>query len=709
MNVFAAGVTIHLVDKVSSGLAQVARLFATTNTAAAALQARLNLIGSTFKSGLILGGAGAALAAPLVAASRSAEDYFHQINQMNSAGFTHKEMVQSIAQAWKTTGSVITSTAVENLRVISDLRAVFGNSQEAVEYMPKFAKIQGAYASALDPKLSKRADELTFAMAKSLDMIGAVKNKDVFDKAANSMFKVVEATGGRITPQDYMTTFKYARQAKFNMSDDFLYKILPELMLENKGGGSGSSGGVGPQLAALYRFGVQGIMNKRAADVIREMGMVPDSAILKTTTTGTTLKKGLLDYSGLSQNPFEWVNKILVPKMVEHFKIDPTNTKALVEQSNQIFKGNQLAATLVAELIMKKNQYTRFAGMIDKTDNIDQAYDRGMKNDPAANWKALHASFENVLTAIGSQVLPVLIPTVNRLATALQQTGRFLHDHPGFTKALVTVTALAAGALILGGTFQILRAGFMAVQFVIGPIVMGLARLAAIGRALTWLPLLGSSLMFVLRFLGPIGLAIGALILVMKNWDNIIKFVNQNSRFFIHIAAEAGRMIDSLGISLKHLGNWAATTGAVIGSVVSEIPLLKELGQQIQISALQAKNNLIRAMKVDDVTAKRDEQYLQKKGLGNLVSAIKGSKPTIPAKNADFHGSKNSHAVQQKNTLNLTIQAPPGTDEKKIADLVKHNVDKHWQTSVKRMQHAQSAASGNSVGRSNQTGGATRP
>lgn len=452
MNVFEAGVVLHLVDKVSSGLGAIAMQFTRTQTAANALQARLTAIHSTFHKGLLIAGGGMALALPLVHATKAAEGYQHQLNQMQTAGLSHKEMAQSVAAAWQTTGKVITSTAEENLKVIMDLRSVFGHTGEAIDYMPKFTKIQGAYASVLDGKLAKQADNQTFAMAKALDTIGKIKNHHEMNAAAEGMFRATVATGGRVLPSDYLTTFKYMRQAKFGLNDEFLWKKLPELILENKGSGSGAAGGVGPQIAALYRFGVQGIMNKQAAHNLMGIGLIGANQMMKTTTTGTTLVGGVLGSKLLSQDPVEWVNKVYLPHLVAAKHIDLGNKEALIHASNEILKGNQLATSLVAEIIKKPQVFERFPGLYNKTDSVDAAYDRGMKNDPEINRKALAAAFHNLNTVIGIHVLPVTIPLVNSLAAAIQKTALVLKDSPGIAKAIVGITALSSGALILGGS-----------------------------------------------------------------------------------------------------------------------------------------------------------------------------------------------------------------------------------------------------------------
>ena len=661
----------------SAGLGQIARSFATTQAAATALQSRLGLIHSTFNRGIIMAGSGAALALPLIAATHAAEKYQHQLNQMHSAGLSNKELAESVAAAWKTTGNVITSTATENLKVIMDLRSVFGHTAEGIDYMPKFAKIQGAYASVLDGKLSKHSDELTFAMAKALDMIGAVKNREVFDKSANAMFRVTEATGGRVTPADYMTTFKYARQAKFGMNDEFLYKILPELIIENKGGGGGTSGGVGPQLAALYRFGVQGIMNKRSAQRLQEMGMIPSSSILKTTTSGTTLKGGVLGSGTLAHNPFEWVTKVFIPRLAQYNKINPNNLDAMVQASNQVFKGNQLAATLVAELIKKQQQYTRFGPLYEKTDTLDKAYDRGMKNDPSMNWKALAAAFENLKISIGEHIVPVLIPAINKMASSIQQAASFLHNHPGWAKAIAAIIAVASSALILGGALNIAKAAFMGLQLMISPATSAVVRIAtAIGTGG-----LLTAARVALGAVGPLGITILAVSLVVANWDRVMKVVHANSGFFIHIAAQTARMIDHLGLTFRKLGSAIMWLFETIGAYMSSIPMMAEFGQHMQIAALQAQNKIQRALKPDEMTLKRDVKDLQRRGAGWYVDAVKGPKQTV---------------VNQTN--NITVKQVPG-----------HDHDKCWKDGVSKLIHASSAGSGNSVGRSINHGGATRP
>lgn len=519
LSLFSVGVQISLVDKVSSALGVISRHLMSTQVAANVLNARLNSIGKLWAGGLMVTAGGLALSAPVVAAIKTSETYISQLNRMKMAGMSQAEVADAVAQAWATSGKVITSTATENLKIVSDLRSVFGDVNEAISYAPTFAKMQGAYAGILEGRLSQSAEAQSFAAAKALDMIGLVKDAVQFNAGVAQMFKVTETTAGRVLPQDYMTAYKYMRQAKYGLSDEFRYKVLPELILENKGGGgSGMTGGVGPQIAALYRFGIQGIMNRRSAAALQNLGMIPESSILKTTTTGTTLKGGVLGADILSQNPLEWVQKVFLPHLATKMHIATTDTNKLIGASNQVFKGNQLAASLVAELIKKPFQYERFGRLYEKSMPMDQAYQQSMKASPEANWKALSASLNNLQTAIGMNVVPVIIPAVNSVSTAIQKAAGYMKDHPKISMGIVGVSAALSGLMIAGGVGMMLKAAAMGLGLVLTPV----------GLLVRTIPVAAGGLIGLAGAMGPVGWTIlgvtaatAGLIYAFTHWKQI--------------------------------------------------------------------------------------------------------------------------------------------------------------------------------------------
>jgi hypothetical protein len=706
MDVFSVGVTITLVDRVSTALGAMSLGFARSEAAATALQARMLAIRNTFTAGLLLVGGGMALAAPLVAATHAAVDYEHQLNRMTSAGLSHKEMTDSIAAAWQTTGKIITSTATENLKVIMDLRSVFGKTDEGIQYMPKFAQIQGAIAGVSDLKSAKGADNIAFSMAKALDMVGKVRNQAEFNSGVGQMFRAIEATGGRVMPADYMNVFKYARQAKFGLSDDFTYRLLPELILENKGG-SGSSGGVGPQIAALYRFGVQGIMKKQAAEQLRDMGMINGVRMLKTTTTGTTVSGGVLGAGMLAQNPAKWVNEILVPHLMSHFHIAKGETDKLIQASNQVFKGNQLATSLVGELIKKQVQYQRFPGLYDKTDTIETAYTRGMKNDPAMNFKALGASLHNLETVFGIHVIPIIVPMINNFAQAIANFAVQMEKHPRIASTGVNLLSAAAGTMVTVGLVKGVQAGLASLQLMAGAVgVFKLAGTAFSALSTPFLRLIltaatvqgplfmtAAALMRLTVTGAAVTLAIGAAVAVFKNWGNIVGFMKEHAIIAVHAFVQLEKGMDAVGKTAMAMASWLVAAAGKIGSIVGAIPGLSAIGAAMGAAATfagKAAQGAVGAAQADaSKYAKQDAAYLEKKGQHALADIARSS-------------AKGGQQIAYHTTNNINVHGAPGQSPKQIADAVMDQLSK-------KARHAASAiTSAGGVPQSKHSFGAVR-
>src|ERR1700692_1233564 len=170
---------------------------------------------------------------------KPASDYLTQIDKMNIAGMKHAEIVSSINKAWAIDKAVPTSNVSENLAAILHTRMVFGNTPDAVGFLAEIQKSQAV----LRFVTGSGTDE-SYELAKSLEMRGTTKNLTEFSKQMNLMTKVVIASGGKVTPSDFLTTFKYGNSATQGWSDLFTYQILPTAIQEVKSkGGSGGRGG----------------------------------------------------------------------------------------------------------------------------------------------------------------------------------------------------------------------------------------------------------------------------------------------------------------------------------------------------------------------------------------------------------------------------------------------------------------------------------
>jgi hypothetical protein len=385
------------------------------------------------------------------------------------------EIAQAVGLAWKNTGVVLTTTATENLKSILDLKNILGNMDEAKALLPIVTKIQAVMAASGDSRLAQNAHDIAFSMAKALDVIGAVRNPAEMQKQAEMMSKVISAFQGRVTPQMFQSVFTYARQAKFDLTDEFKYEILPSLMLEmaGKSGGGGGSRGVGPMLAAMYRITNQGFINKKAVPELESLGLLNASTVLNTTTSGTTAGH-LKDAALAAANPFRWVNEVLVPAIRKKYGEGVTD-EFVRQKINEVMRGNQLAASMAVEFFTKQNNFLRDQKIIQGALPFNEAYNSAINRDPYTAMRAFDAQWESFKTALGKDLVPVIIPAILGVARALNYLTDVVQRHPTFVQSLMIFTATLSGLLMLGGVLLTGAAallGFKLALAALGPVFM---------------------------------------------------------------------------------------------------------------------------------------------------------------------------------------------------------------------------------------------
>ncbi|OYV38337.1 MAG: hypothetical protein B7Z80_10355 [Rhodospirillales bacterium 20-64-7] len=465
---YEVAVRLTLINGVTSGLLSLSRQFARVHTDATALQGRLERMGiAAAKAGaaMAVGGFGLGL---ISKALKPAEEYAHQLNILNMAGLKQAEIAQLVGTAWANTRTVITTTATENLRTLLDLRNVFGTIQEARMALPTITKMQTVLASSSEGQISGNSKELGYSMAKLLDILGKAQDPATFETWANGVTRVIEATQGRVTPESMKSTLTYARQARYGLDYDFVMTLLPSLIQEyaSSGGGSGGgSRGVGPMLAALYRVTNQGYINKAALPLLKELHLVDPRTALKTTTQGTTV--GMFTGAQLAAaNPFEWVQKVLMPAIEHHYGGHATKQQ-IQGDINSIFRGNQLAAALALEFAMKPLNFYRDQKIIQGTMAPQKAYETSIANDPNAMHKALEAQWTNVKTIVGMQLLPAFLPFLKSFASALEALATWMQNHTGIVKALTWAFVGLSGVMLFGGAIGMLRVAFQGLAMVL--------------------------------------------------------------------------------------------------------------------------------------------------------------------------------------------------------------------------------------------------
>ena len=476
---YRIAVKISLINNVSTGLLAMSRQMVTLQGHGKDLQKELNGIKMLGLAGTAMSAAGFMGLGIIGKMIKPAQEYAHQLNIINMAGWTQKEIAESVGDAWKNTGKVITTTATENLRTLLDLKNILGDLGEARMALPIVSRIQGVLAASSESKVSGNSKDLAYSMAKALDIIGAARNPGTFNTEAEAMAKVIIATQGRVTPEAYKSVFQYARQAKFGLNNEFKYQILPSLIQENSttGGSGGGSRGVGPMLSAFYRWAIQGYVNKKALPELQSLGLVAAGTALSTTSTGTTI--GAMKNAQLAaSNPFAWVQSVLVPAI--RAKYGNIGDKETLFHINQIMRGNQLGANLVGEFAFKPLNFLRDQQNVIRTMSTADAYQASLSNDPNTAFQALLAQWTNFKTAFMMGVVPVLIPALKELTSMFNTMAAWARSNPGMAQNLAIGFIALSGSLAFGGIVTLATAAFRGLGLVMAFTPLGGA--AGIGR-----------------------------------------------------------------------------------------------------------------------------------------------------------------------------------------------------------------------------------
>lgn len=562
LTAYEVAVKVSLLNGVASGLTAMSAQFAKVHGDVSKLQAGLDKIKLTMLTGGLLVGAGAAGFAMLGKAVDPAREYAHQLTQMNVAGMKQVEVARAVKEAWGAAYAVPTSNATENLAAIRELRMVFGDTSHAIANVETVQKLQAVLANTAFGGDYGRGHDAAYTVAKALEMKGAVRTPGEFNAQADAMAKAIVASGGKVTAQDFLSTFKYGRSATLGWNDTFAYQILPTLVQEMKnGGGTGGAGGPGNALMSAYAAVVGGVVPQKALKEWQKLGLLDPSKIVWTKSgEAKGLEPGGITGSTLFQaNPYQWAQQVLVPAM----RAAGLNTEAQQRQTLQYLFPNRTAGFVMQQLALQGWKFERDQKLIQGADGL-KAYEKLLKTDPYMARMALEKQWQNILVSLGYQIMPVLIKGTLGLIEVLRPLGQWMMQHPAITKTLVLSFAALSAVMVFSGTVLLLRGAFMALSLAMGPLGGGLMAAVVQGAGLFagvlgWvvrgvvavLPAMGGLVALIGEFLLPITLAVGAVTALSVALYQIVKHWDSSKSIVENIKAEAGMFWNWMGDKVK--------------------------------------------------------------------------------------------------------------------------------------------------------------
>jgi hypothetical protein len=484
MDVYRIGVSIVLTNSITPALTAITGQLIGANNATTLLNANLRRLGAAAAgAAAILGGV--AIFKGLASLAEHGAEVNHQLELMKIAGMQNKEIQDALGASMRVSASNMTTHLSENLAHVRELRYAFGDVSVAMQHLDEISK-----ANTILNTIRGGGKDQVWELVKSLEQKGLTFDPAAFSSYVNTMTKVVEATGGKVTPANFQSTFKYGRTSMLGWDEAFVGGALPRLIqsMSAGSGGSGGSGGPGNALMSAFAKVVQGQMPKTAAEEFDRMGLTGGGLKHIKGSSQTQIVGGIKGRDEFMANPYEWVQNTLMPALASH---GVTAQNDIIAQISKMFPV-RTASQIITEMGLQGRFHEGANSPFEKDialqkGAMDQApsFAELMKNDYPTAMKAFHAQFKNLLEVLGSPLMepggPVL-RAISGITSALSAMASFGGAHPEGVKIAMEVLAALAGGLVIGGIVALTGAlvGLVGVGGLIVGAVAGLAALAAL-------------------------------------------------------------------------------------------------------------------------------------------------------------------------------------------------------------------------------------
>jgi hypothetical protein len=501
-DIYKIGVSIALANGMSPVLSVIARELLGINSTVKDIEKNFSrwALAAGGAAGFLAGGA---IVKGLSKIADAGKELLHQQELMRQAGMSNKEIVDATAKSWETSRQIQVTTASENLKHIRELRYATGNADAAQAILNPVTQ-----ANAILNSVKGGGTDQVFELVKSLEQKGLATEEErkAFLSYVDMMTKVVQSTGGRVTPQMFQSTFKYGRTATLGWNEEFITQIMPRLMQSwaSTGGAGGSgSGGPGNALMSMFAKLVQGQLSKTSADTLSKLGLLEYNEHIKGSSKSQVRVKGI---DMATQNPYEWIQQYLMPALKAQGIGDKEHVTEIIESISKAM-GVRTAAAVATEFALQGRAMLGDASPFEKDRKLtlgalgQGGFDSLKQNDPDYIDKAYEAQEKAMLEAIGSAIAPMKMEILKGITDMFTAIAQFAKSNPEAIKNIAIGLGVLGVALMSAGVVAIIAAigvgGWIAAGIVVlaGAIAMlakpayeaAVAGIHKIGEAIEWI------------------------------------------------------------------------------------------------------------------------------------------------------------------------------------------------------------------------------
>jgi hypothetical protein len=416
--------------------------------------------------------------------AQDAIEYQNTLTRLSNMNVGANNQAALIAEADRVSRAVPQFNKNQTLEMGIDLVNAMGSVTHSVDMLQEFAKT--AYAMRMATPRGKEFDDRQMLLiAKALEQRGATQDPARMRDEMDMFARIYTATQGRIDANQLLGNIQYAKGGLGNTMDIGFLPIFASMIEQIKSGG-GNGGQIGTALTSLQQAVVGGVMKQSAMNEFARMGLLdPNKVILnKVGSLKGVEAGGIAGSSEFQKNPYEWVQKYLVPALKKS-GIDTTDSAAVNGTLAHMF-GNRNASNIASMMITRQPQLEKDAAIISRTGGVEEQYQRDIKT-AQANLDAFKAQLGNLGIVLGTTLLPVITTVAQAFTGLFQHLADFFTRFPVAAQFTAWAAGIGAIALAIAGLRNLfgITGNLIAALFGIGTAATQGAMLTRAGAQIT--------------------------------------------------------------------------------------------------------------------------------------------------------------------------------------------------------------------------------
>lgn len=338
-----------------------------------------------------------------------------------------------------------------------------------------------------------------------------VNDPKAMAETAGLLQKVVTASGMKLNVQDMETVMRQIKYGEaMHLSNEGLYKLMAFVeQLKVAGGGSGGARGVsmaGTAITAIMRWALGGRMNKQAADVLGQIGVLDQGHILhdSSTTSTNVAPGGLINSQLLQESPIDWMHKYgpaflaYTQKHAEQYykgksTTDPIAQEEALQKLGVILTSSQGGQNVGDMLIrsMTPRSYERMSNVANLAKNSlgPEALNAQIQATYVQNVANYDAAFHKLAVTVGNTVLPAFTSLIENLTVLIEKVNTFAENHSFITQLSFWGIAITGVATVAKTAFALFGSGATLLPFILeklsGAVLLLAGRVTLLAGAFT--------------------------------------------------------------------------------------------------------------------------------------------------------------------------------------------------------------------------------